>query len=113
MLVSAVQHESGNMYTYILSLLSLPPTTPHPIPLGHHGAPSWAPVLYSSFPLAIYLTRCSSEYISMLLSRFFPILDYPYSIIPWNAILFNPLLPTVSTSQDKILNLYYSRIPFL
>ena len=27
-------------YTYITSLLSLPP---HPIPLGHHRAPGWAP----------------------------------------------------------------------
>ena len=29
------------MYVYILSLLSLPPTLPHPIPLDLHRAPSW------------------------------------------------------------------------
>ena len=36
----------SHMYTYISSLLNLPPTGPpptHPTHLGHHRAPSWAP----------------------------------------------------------------------
>ena len=39
-------------YAYIISFLNLPPT-----PLGHHRSPSWAPVLYTGFPLAIYFTH--------------------------------------------------------
>ena len=39
-------------YAYIISFLDLPPTR-----LGHHRAPSWAPVLYTSFPVAIYFTH--------------------------------------------------------
>ena len=35
------------MYTYIPSLLNLPPTSPHPTPLGHHRAPSWTDIFLS------------------------------------------------------------------
>ena len=54
------------MYTYIPSLLSLP-LTPDPIHLGHHRAPSWAPLLYYRFPLAIYFI-IGSIYVSVQLS---------------------------------------------
>ena len=44
------------MYTYISSLLRLPPTlNSHHTPLGHHRAQAELFVLCSSFPLAIYL----------------------------------------------------------
>ena len=47
----------GSMYTYIPSLLDLPPT-PHPIPaiLVPTEQRSELPVLYSRFPLAIHVT---------------------------------------------------------
>ena len=52
------------MHTYIPALWSL-------APLSHHRALSWAPVLYSSFPLAIHFTR-GSVHMSVLLSQFIP-----------------------------------------
>ena len=47
----------GSMYTYIPSLLDLPPTS-HPIPAILVPKEHWAelPVLYSRFPLAIHVT---------------------------------------------------------
>ena len=60
------------MFTYILSLLSLPPTpTRHPIPLGRHRALIWAPCVYSSFPPAICFTH-GCVYVSVLISQFVP-----------------------------------------
>ena len=57
------------MYAYVLFLLSLPPPLPfNPTPLDHHGALSWAPVLYSSFPPVFWFTH-GSVYMSVLLSR--------------------------------------------
>ena len=53
----------------IASLLSHPPSSPHPTLLGHHRAPSWAPCAYSSFPLASYFTQ-ESVYMSVLRSQF-------------------------------------------
>ena len=53
---------------YILSLLS-PPFSSHPIPLCHSECEAGLPVLYSSFPLAIYFTH-DSVYMLMLLSQF-------------------------------------------
>ena len=48
------------MYTYIPSLMSLPPIpTPHPTPQGHHRVLNSAPVLYSSFPIASYFIHSS------------------------------------------------------
>ena len=61
------------MCIYIPSLLSLP-TTPYPTPLGLHRAPgcqAGLPVLYSSFPLAVYFTH-GSVYMPVLLSQFIP-----------------------------------------
>ena len=40
-----------------------------PTPPGHHRAPGGLPVLYSSFPLAIYFTH-GCVYMSMLLTPF-------------------------------------------
>ena len=48
---------------------SVPPTPLYPTPLGHHRSLGWAPVLYSSFPLAIYFTH-GSVYMSVLLFQF-------------------------------------------
>ena len=55
MLDSAVQWSESAIYIHIApsSWASLWPL-PHPTPLGHHRAPSWAPVLHSSSLLAIY-----------------------------------------------------------
>ena len=53
-------------YTYIPSLLSLPPT-----PLGHHRPQAERPVLYSRLPLASYFTRggvCTSVLLSSFIS---------------------------------------------
>ena len=38
------------MYTYIPSLLSLPPSHPYSIPLGHHREPSWSPWAIEKLP---------------------------------------------------------------
>ena len=54
----------SHVYTYITSLLSLPPTHPHPTPLGHyleHGTE--LPVLCSSisiFHMIVYTHQCYS-----------------------------------------------------
>ena len=57
------------MYAYILSLWGLPPTShPHPIPLGHHRALSWAlcdaqqrPSLWLSIlHMVVYIGQCYS-----------------------------------------------------
>ena len=59
------------MYTYILSLLGLPPSPPPPHSSRSPKAPSWAefPVLYSRFPLPLYFTH-DRVYMSMLHSSF-------------------------------------------
>ena len=62
-------------YTYIPSLLSLPPV-PHPTPLGHHRVPGWAPALYCNFLPAICFTQ-DSVYMLMLLSPFVPLSPPP------------------------------------
>ena len=45
------------IYIYIYIYISSPPWVSllltHPIPLGHHRVPGWAPVSYSSSPLTI------------------------------------------------------------
>ena len=56
------------MNTYVVSLLTLPPT-PHPTPLGHHRAPSQAPCAVQQLPLANSFTH-GGVYMSMLLSQF-------------------------------------------
>ena len=48
---------------------SVPPTPLYPTPLGHHRSLGWAPVLYSSFPLAIYFAH-GSVYMWVLLFQF-------------------------------------------
>ena len=57
------------MYTYIPPLLDLP--SPHPTHLGHHRAPSWAAVLYSSFPLVKNIYFCFIDY-----AKAFDCVDY-------------------------------------
>ena len=44
------------MYTYVRSLLGMP-LIPHPTPLGHHKALSWAPYAYSMLSLAVCFTH--------------------------------------------------------
>ena len=41
------------IYTYIPSLLSVPPT-----PLSHHRAPSWAPCVIQHLPLLCLIAQC-------------------------------------------------------
>ena len=60
--------------------------------LGHHRAPGWVPVLYSSFPLVIYRTH-ASVYMSMLPSRFVPPSPsptVPTSLLSMSASSFLP-----------------------
>ena len=54
---------------YPLSWACLPP--PVPSPLVHHGAPGWAPCVYSNFPLAICFTY-GQVYVLMVLFQFIP-----------------------------------------
>ena len=58
------------MCTYIPSMLELPPTLPPPH-LGHHRGQAEFPLLYSRFPLAIYLTH-GNVHMSTLTSQFIP-----------------------------------------
>ena len=44
------------IYIYLPSLLDFPPS-PHPTPLGHHGAPSWAPCAIQQLSLVIWFTH--------------------------------------------------------
>ena len=66
---SAVQQCKSATVTYVAppSAASLPP---HPIPLGPHRAPAWAPCVTQRLP-AIYFTR-DSVHLSALLSQFIP-----------------------------------------
>ena len=57
------------MYTYILSLLHLPPTSClHPAHLGHHRAPSWAPCSIQQVPNRYLFHTWQFTYISLNLS---------------------------------------------
>ena len=53
-LVSTAPWSESAMCVYIYPLLLGPPSHlhPHPTPLGHHRAPSWAPVLSNHLPLS-------------------------------------------------------------
>ena len=44
----------------------------HPIPLGHHRVPGWAPFLYSNFSSAIYFTHGSAMPLSPLVPSSIP-----------------------------------------
>ena len=58
MLCSFLLHrEMDQLYVYIYSLTLEPLTPPHSTHLGHHRAPSWAPVLCCRFPLDIYFAH--------------------------------------------------------
>ena len=71
-MVSGIQQHKSviitNNYTYMASLLSLPPFLPHPTRLGHQRAPPGLPVLHCGFPKASVLTH-GSVYTSVLLSQ--------------------------------------------
>ena len=91
------------MHTYIPSLLKLPSMPdPHFTHIGHHKPFSELPVLYSTFPLAIYFTHdsvcacvcvCVCVCLSMLLSQFVPYSSSPTasaSLFSTSASLFLP-----------------------
>ena len=73
MLVSAVQQsEISHMGISIPSLGMLPPL--NPIPLGHHGAPSWTPSAIEQLPSSyLFYTWQSVVYMSVFFSQFFPL----------------------------------------
>ena len=78
MLVSALQCESVIIYIYPLPLE--PPSPPsHPIPLGHHRAPSWAPYTIEQLPTSYlyYIWQCI--YVSATLS-ILPTLSLPHCV---------------------------------
>ena len=57
------------MYTYIPSLLDLPPTpTPNPTHLGHHRAPSWAPCVIQQVPTSYLFYTWQCRYVNPNLS---------------------------------------------
>ena len=64
----------SHIYTYIYSLLSLPPTAPIP---PYHRPKSWVPCVIQQLP-ASYFTHCS-VYMSRLLSQF-PPLSFPHCV---------------------------------
>ena len=69
----------NQLYVYIYSLPLEPPSHPYPylIPLGHHRALSWVPLLHSRFRwLSI---SNGSLYMSMLLSVC-PTLSFPHCV---------------------------------
>ena len=51
----------NQLYVYIYPLPPLGPI-PHPTPLGHHRAPSWAPCAIPQVPIGCF--TCSSTYVS-------------------------------------------------
>ena len=58
------------MYTYILSLLHLPPTSRlHPAHLGHHRAPSWALCSIQQVPNRYLFHTWQFTYINLNLSN--------------------------------------------
>ena len=46
----------SHRYTYVPSLLDLPPTSSHRTPLGYHRAPIWVPWVIQQIPLGYYFT---------------------------------------------------------
>lgn len=70
-----------NWISYISPSSWVSHPSPHSTPLGHHGAPGWAPcIIYSRFLLAIYFTH-GSVYVSILPSQFISPLNiwyYPF-----------------------------------
>ena len=69
------------MYTYIPSLLSLPPTYPihsshHPTPLGQHRGPSWMPCAIQHLPTSylFYTWQCICISVTAPIC---PILSFP------------------------------------
>ena len=109
-LKSLLQHHSSkasilrHMYTYIPSLLSLPPTYPihashHPTPLGQHRGPSWTPCAIHHLPTSylfytLYIYQC-----------YCPNLSHP---------LCPPTPPCVhmSVSMSATLILSWKSVPF-
>ena len=62
----------SHRYTYVPSLLNLPPNTdPFPLLLGCHRALFELPESHSKFPLAIYFIFCN-VYVSVLCSPYIP-----------------------------------------
>ena len=79
--ISVVPHCESSISTHISPPLFFPPPCPHPPPSFHpsRSPQSWAPVLYSSFPLVIYKSHQpitfthSSVYMSKLFSPSVPL----------------------------------------
>ena len=81
---------------YVPSSLNLPPTSPHPTPLGCHRPQFKFPESHSKFPWAVYFTH-GSVHVSALLSACSPPSPAP-TPVP-SVILFSisvsPLLPLI------------------
>ena len=88
------------MYTYIPSLLDLPPTL-SPVPLVQviRGHTAELPVLYSKFPLAICFTR-ASVYMSFVWFVLFCFYLTICSTLPF------PSTTTVSTEPDLAIQVH-------
>ena len=80
-----------------------PPSHPHPSPLGPQGALSWAPVRYSSFPLAVWcICQCCSPSASPRPLPPVPICPFstPSNVLPYFLMLMlHSLISSVSTSD--------------
>ena len=57
----------SSKYTYIASLLGLPPTPLHPTPLGHHRALSWASCATQQLPTSCLFYKWQCAYASTTL----------------------------------------------
>ena len=105
---------------YIYPLPRGPPShCPHPTPLSHHRAPSWAPWIYCRLPLAIshvavYLCQTSSPFHSPL--PFLAVSTYPFStaaslFLPWNSVHLHQFSYCVLSSW--ILSIWKAHFPVL
>ena len=75
---SLLYNEVNQLYVYIYPLPPGSPShpQPHPTPLGHHRAPSWAPCAMQELPTSFYFTH-GSVYMSIPISHFIPPSPFP------------------------------------
>ena len=82
----------SHSYTYVPSLLNLPPTPSHPSRLSESTGFE-LPASHSKFPLAIYFPY-GNVYVLMLLSRFIPPSSFPTVPASLCSVSASPLLPS-------------------
>ena len=87
------------MYTYILSLLNLPPALPPPFTsLGYHRTPSWAPGVMQQLPTSHLFYTWQCVYVSATLSVH-PVLSFPCRVHKSLLCIWSTLLVSLKNSQ--------------